>query len=52
VTFRNYGILLGLIILGSAGSIGTVGGLRALFGVKNWLAPVHTLIDTVAKWIG
>ena len=51
-TIRNYTILLLLIVVGSAGSVGVVGGLRALFGVQNWPAPIHTLIDTVAKWIG
>ncbi|MBT8224793.1 MAG: hypothetical protein HKP61_09060 [Dactylosporangium sp.] len=48
-TIRNYAILALLILGGSAGSLITVGGIRALFGVKNWFAPVSTLLKAIAR---
>ena len=46
---RNYLILLMLILCGSAGSVIAVGGIRALFGVKNWLSPVTALFHALVK---
>jgi hypothetical protein len=46
---RNYLILLILILRGSAGSVVAVAGIRALFGVKNWLAPVTAIFQALIK---
>lgn len=48
-TLRTCAMLMLLILGGSAGSVIAVGGIRALFGVKNWSAPIQALLSEIVR---
>lgn len=49
VSTRNY-LLLGLMIVGGvAGSLAAVAGVRAIFGITNWFAPVEAILEAIGR---
>jgi hypothetical protein len=49
VSTRNY-LLLGLMIVGGiAGSLATVAGIRAIFGITNWFSPVDAILEAIGR---
>lgn len=45
----NYLLLALLIVGGVAGSLIAVAGVRAIFGVKHWFAPVQAILEAIGR---